>query len=88
MESNGETKMNEAREKKEALLNASVFFFGAFFFIVIFHNHHHRLCQSFILISKRHYDIATYTYIEQSIIRLISIMCKSKNNSNARKLCN
>lgn len=39
MESNGETKMNEAREKKEALLNASVFFFGAFslssFFTII-----------------------------------------------------
>lgn len=32
MESNGETKMNEAREKKKALLNANVFFFGAFFY--------------------------------------------------------
>lgn len=47
------------------------------------------LCQSFILISSAlWYRSCIYTSTEQSIIRLISIMCSSKNNSNAKKLCN
>lgn len=47
------------------------------------------LCQSFILISSAlWYRSCIYTSTEQSIIRLIPIMCSSKNNSNAKKLCN
>lgn len=45
-----------------------------------------------IMISALYTYYILYAYIcisnEQSIIRLISIMCQNKNNSNAKKLCN